>query len=83
MTLLHRIRTRLRAWLRSPLSRFVEWARAAKIRHREEDLAYSRENADAYLARETARLNALRREHDPRSSDEIVRDVERSAKGFA
>ncbi len=61
----------------------VRRLRAAKITRHEQDLSYSRENADTYLAREAAQLNALRREFDPRSSDEIALDISRRAKGVA
>jgi len=57
--------------------------KASAITRREADLDWQREHADSHLASQAAELNVLRRRFDPRSSDEIVRDISRREKGFA
>lgn len=68
MTLLHRIRTRLHA---------------AKISRLQQDIDWARISSDAHITELVRQRDALLDQMDPRSSDEIVRDVERSAKGVA
>lgn len=85
MTLLHRIRarTRLRGWLISPRARFIEWTQEAKLSRINQDIHWARISSDAHITELVRQRDALLEKMDPRSSDEIVRDVERSAKGFA
>jgi hypothetical protein len=56
--------------------------RKLRIDLAEQDLEWSRQSADSYLATRARELNEMRRAHDRRTSDEIRRDVERAAKAM-
>lgn len=72
--------------VRHSLKQAARSLKASAINRREADLDWQRESAecaDMRLANQAAELNELRRRLDPRSSDEIVRDISRREKGFA
>lgn len=86
MTLLHRIRKSFE-WLCKHARQSFEWlrkqGRAAKIRRLQQDIDWARASSDAHIRDLVQARDALIAQMDGRCSDEIVRDAERSAKGFA
>lgn len=59
------------------IARLLSAFRAWRIRCLEQDIRWEREHADAYLAGRVQLLARMKREHDRRTSDEIVADVQR------
>lgn len=69
--------------LRRSLRKAARRSRAATIRRIEQDIDWARASSDAHIRGLEERLERLRAEHDPRSSQDVARDIACRLKGVA
>ena len=56
--------------------------RAAAIRRTEQDIDWARASSDAHIRGLEQKLEHLKAKNDPRSTQDVARDISRAAKGF-